>query len=329
MNETGVPRLPLGNAECQPTVELPIGTGVASLSAVASWPASLPATTAPSWNFTGSLRPGEIVAILYFLYVGAMAAMRPVAWSRTGLAILAAGGIYALAVTESRRSHAWSRVLRDWLTLGLILIAYWQVDWFATGSHVRWQDTWIGWDRTILDHFHVRAILESAGFLIPSTLELVYLLLYAVPCLALCAIHLWGDRKGIHRFETTLLMGTLTVYALLPHFPTISPRAAFAGADLPHYAGLWRGINVWLLDHYDIATSVFPSGHVAVAFSTAFGLLRAMPRRRAVWSFFFVVAVVVFTATVYCRYHYAVDGFASLIVAALMWRVSEVLDRDV
>ena len=72
----------------------------------------------------------------------------------------------------------------------------------------------------------------------------------------------------------------------------------------------------------DIGTSVFPSGHVAVAFSSAFGMLRAVRSRPGIWVPVFVVATLVYAATIYCRYHYAVDGLASIGIAALAWKVS-------
>jgi membrane-associated phospholipid phosphatase len=103
---------------------------------------------------------------------------------------------------------------------------------------------------------------------------------------------------------------------------------AFPNQDLPHAASLWRHINVWLLDHCDISTSVFPSGHVAVAFSSAFGLLRAIPERRWVWLSFLAAAVVVFTATIYGRYHYAADGIASIAISVVAWLCTAAWDPD-
>ena len=71
----------------------------------------------------------------------------------------------------------------------------------------------------------------------------------------------------------------------------------------------------------------FPSGHVAVAFSSGFGLLRAMPRKRWWWSAIFATATMVYIATVYGRYHYAADGIASIGISTAAWWVSGVIDR--
>lgn len=126
----------------------------------------------------------------------------------------------------------------------------------------------------------------------------------------------------MHRYLYTMLLGTLTVYALLPLLPVHGPHVVYPLADLPNVRGLGRGINVWILDHMDISTSVFPSGHVAVAFSSGLGMLAAVRERPWIWGGVMAAAVVVYVATVYCRYHYAVDGLASIAVVMAAWAVS-------
>jgi membrane-associated phospholipid phosphatase len=78
-----------------------------------------------------------------------------------------------------------------------------------------------------------------------------------------------------------------------------------------------------VLDHLDISTGVFPSGHVAVAFSSAFALLSVLRQRRWIWCSAFIIATMVYVATIYGRYHYAVDGLASIVIAFVAWRVAE------
>ena len=186
----------------------------------------------------------------------------------------------------------------------------------------------MNWDRILLNEMGLRAALESLGGLLPSMLEAIYLSLYAIPAICLGALYWQGGRSRIDKFLTTLLFGTLCAYALLPYFPTVSPRLAFPAQDLPNASSVWRSINVWLLDHCDIRTSVFPSGHVAVAFSSAFGLLRAIPERRWLGLSVLVTAAIVYTATIYCRYHYAADGLASIGISLLAWVSTAAMDRD-
>ena len=125
----------------------------------------------------------------------------------------------------------------------------------------------------------------------------------------------------------TFALGTLLAYALLPYFPVESPRIVFAGQDLPNVGTIWHTVNVWILDRLDISTSVFPSGHVAVAFSSAFGMKRALPERPEFFIGFLFAAVLVFLATIYGRYHYAADGVASIVISLATWFACEANER--
>lgn len=291
-----------------------------------------PAATPVRW-LTGAdalvYRRAEKIVIAYFVYNAVMVSIRAEPALHRLLAWLVPLAVWTAIGLEARFSRGWSRVVRDWATLGLILVAYRQVDWLGGGHAVAaWQRTWAGWDELLLRGAGLQAAIERFGALLPTSLELAYLLLYSVPAICLGALYWYGKRDQIDRFLTTMFLGTLTAYALLPHFPSVAPRVAFPGQELPHYSSLFRSVNLWLLDHCDIAVSVFPSGHVAVAFSCAFGLLRAIPERRALCALMIAVAAVVYTATVYGRYHYAADGLASIFIALIAWLFCEVIDRN-
>ena len=77
-----------------------------------------------------------------------------------------------------------------------------------------------------------------------------------------------------------------------------------------------RQWNLWILSTADIHSSVFPSGHVTVAFSAAFAMLLAMPDRRRIGWMLMTIAALVLVDTVYGRYHYAADGLAGLAISA-------------
>jgi membrane-associated phospholipid phosphatase len=52
-----------------------------------------------------------------------------------------------------------------------------------------------------------------------------------------------------------------------------------------------------------------------------------MPRKRWWWGGIFTAATLVFIATVYGRYHYAVDGIASIGISTGAWLLSGMIDR--
>jgi membrane-associated phospholipid phosphatase len=166
------------------------------------------------------------------------------------------------------------------------------------------------------------AVPEGVAVAGANLVQASYALLYGMPAICLGAVYAAGQRAQAGRFLFTLFLGTFSAYALLPHFPVRAPRFAFPSQLTPGAITIFGTWNIWVLDHFDIATSVFPSGHVAVAFSSAFGLLRALPKRRAVWMAAFGVAGCVWAATIYSRFHYTADGAASFLISIAAWQVS-------
>ena len=61
--------------------------------------------------------------------------------------------------------------------------------------------------------------------------------------------------------------------------------------------------------------AAFPSSHVALAWVTVYFSFLYLPRIR--W-LHLVMAVLLSLATVYCRYHFAVDAIAGVATAALL-----------
>ena len=106
-------------------------------------------------------------------------------------------------------------------------------------------------------------------------------------------------------------------YALYPFFPSEPPRTIFPGELSSGVDTVFRQVNWWILGKAGIHTSVFPSGHVASAFGAGIGLLLALPERRVYGIALTLVGAGIAFATVYGRYHYAVDALAGLLVACL------------
>ncbi len=273
------------------------------------------------------LRGSERLVIAYFL----LAALRTAGRGRwlPAMVDLCVPLVFAgLAWAEQRSRRLGVSVARDWMPMAFLLLAYWNVDWTAgpvhSGGH---EQRWVVLDRMLLDRWGGRALIESCGALFPSILELAYALLYAIPPLVMGGIYLSGRRREAERFLFPLLAGALTAYALLPLFPSVTPRVLFPDQDLPGILTVFRRLNLWVLDTLDIQASVFPSGHVAVAFSAALGANRVFPDRRWVGRALALFAALVAVNTVYARYHYAVDGAAGAAIACVAYGVSVVRER--
>jgi membrane-associated phospholipid phosphatase len=249
------------------------------------------------------LRSSEWLLVAYFAYVALVSAFFISPWRSW---VVAAAVI--LIVLRLARSESW---FRDLAPLLLMLIGFHEMDWFTPVIRDRHlEQSWIVWDRSLLDQHGLRAMIERAGLLLPVFFELCYLLVYAVGFVAVWALLAHGRRDRLNKFWLIYLAGTLGAYALFPYFPSEPPRIVFAGADIPSIVTVLRRFNLWILGNFSIHSSVFPSAHVSSAFSAAWGLLATLPERRWIGWAMALYGVCVAIATVYGRYHYAVDVLA-------------------
>jgi membrane-associated phospholipid phosphatase len=270
------------------------------------------------------LRPYEWLIIAYYTYVAAIAPVfipkGETRWLGAAVAAIVTGILFGLTRYYS--------ILRDWIPIACTLGAYREMNWFtpAVRDH-HLERAWIVWDRWLLDTAHLRAAVESLGPLLPSLLEICYVLVYAIAPISLTILFLNSPRnlrrERVSAFWFAYLAGTLTSYALFPYFPSDPPRTVFAGADLPTVITVFRRFNLAILGEYGIHSSVFPSAHVSAAFACGWGLLIAMPDRRRFGWIVAAYASLVAVATVYGRYHYATDALAGFAISFLAFAALE------
>ncbi len=268
-------------------------------------------------------RKSEWICAAYFAYTAVVAAVRPV-FAGVRLEVWAADAAVfaALWMLSSRRAahHPTLAVVRDWFPLALILLAYRQMGWMALPhGNQNFEHYWIGLDRMLLQDWGLKRAIESLGPLLPNVLELSYLLVYVMPVAATGVFYAAGARERLDRAYQIVLSATLATYALYPYFPSEPPRAVFPLDDLPVMSAL-RAFNLKIVGAYGIHLSVFPSGHAAAAFSCAFAVRRLLPEHRMAGRVFLWLAVLIAIATVYGRYHFAIDTIAGLGMAlAAAW----------
>ena len=253
-----------------------------------------------------ALRSSEWLLIGYFTYVALISGPRlPV--------LVAAGFITLLAYGESRGNREFFSIARDWLPLALTLMAYREMDWFTPLARDHFLEfQWIQWDRTLLHDWGFQRALESLGAVLPSYLELCYLLVYAVGPFTVAALYFEHRRDRVNRVLFLYLLGTFLAYALFPFFLSQPPRTLFATQDLPNIMTALRRFNLWIVNGYGIHSSVFPRAHVSSAFSAGWALLLHLPERKRYGRAMLIYAASVAIAAVYGRYHYAVDVVAGV-----------------
>ena len=274
------------------------------------------------------LRRTEWVLLAFLLYAQALAFALPLSPEvrlracLIDLGVIAIGGLLALA--DAARPTLAVSVARDWLPLGVVLLAYQEMGWFAaphTGTAL--ESRWVIWDRIVL-RGGAKALIETFGPVLPSVLDICYFLVYALAPFSIVVLYVYRKRERLDRFILIFVLSVLLCYAQFPFWPSAPPRLIFFGEDFPRYDTVFRRFNWWMLGNYGIHTSVFPSAHVAGAFAAAFGMRRALPEHKWASRLLLTVAVLIAIATVYGRYHYLADAMAGLFVAA---SVTAVLSR--
>ena len=104
--------------------------------------------------------------------------------------------------------------------------------------------------------------------------------------------------------------------SLLPYYPLAFPPEVAQGIFFRLMAALYR--------LFESGGGAFPSSHVAVAICTLYFSYRYLPRIRHLH---LAAVVSLGAATIYCRYHYAVDVAAGALTAAVLIPLGELLYR--
>jgi len=261
------------------------------------------------------VRRSEWVIFAFLVYAPALGVILQLHAARLIVVNALLAAAYAVLIyRDSLRPSLALSVARDWLPLAFVLLAYREMGWFAVPHTAHPLETrWVAWDRSLL-RGGARTVIESMGVVVPSVLEICYSVVYAIAPFAVAILYLYRSRDRVDRFLFIFTVAVLLCYAQFPFWPSDPPRVLFPSQD-PPFDTVFRRFNLWMLGNYGIHTSVFPSAHVAGAFAAAFGIRLALPRVRWVRRFLLAMAVLIATATVYGRYHYAADAVAGFAIA--------------
>jgi membrane-associated phospholipid phosphatase len=284
-------------------------------------PGGAEAAVVPSFSlYFNPVRWSELVLSIYFVYAAALALLLPVSPEVRAVSVVLnltiLAGYALLIYAHGLRGRRMLGVMRDWLPLVLMLLAYREMGWLAPRTHsYSLERSWIVVDRLALRTWRLHDAIEWLGPVVPSILEIAYSLVYATAPFGLAMLYVYGARKRSEQYLLILVLGVLLAYAQFPFWPSEPPRTVFPGDDAPSMQTVFRRFNWFLLGGYGIHTSVFPSAHVSGAFAAAFGMMRALPEKPWVGRSLLVMALLIATATVYGRYHYMVDAAAGFAVS--------------
>lgn len=267
--------------------------------------------------------PAAWIQVVFVSFLAAIAWLRPLSRSRQlKVSLLALIAIVAIVLEYFSRNWltppAYS-TLRDWLPAALLLIPYWQVGQFFTGSDPD-KERWLAeFDRRFFQTLRIEPAKISIGTVFASYLELSYVLVYPLIPLGLLVLDLTGMQQYINYYWIVVLPATYICFGITPFVQAMPPRslANYEKFNMP--LSPVRKMNSFILRRGSIQAITFPSAHVGSAAASALVLLRIEPLFGLI---FLVIALSIAVSTVVGGYHYAADVLLASFVAVFIFAVT-------
>jgi membrane-associated phospholipid phosphatase len=140
------------------------------------------------------------------------------------------------------------------------------------------------------------------------------------------------DRKQFAHFMAIVSLVLYLCYLVYILLPVVGPRVLYPGVVDPAWVPDWPSnvdptppdtvrramffkLMEWIYEHFEKAGAAFPSSHVAVAVVTLYFSFRYL---RVLRYPHLIAVMLLCVSTVYGRYHYLIDVFGGLLLAAVM-----------
>ena len=231
--------------------------------------------------------------------------------------------VVALA-TLSARARVLSPV-RDWLPLVAVPLLYVELRWIIPVMGAAHRDAAVvGWERLLFPSNPSATLATRAPSLaLSEALHLAYALYYPVVGIPPMVLFFTGARRKLAATTLALVMVYAVCFLVYPIFPVDGPRFLLGPAPAP--VGPIRRYVLALLERGSSRGTAFPSSHVAASVVAA---LCALQHQRRIGVVAAVIALGLTIATVYGGFHYAVDAVAGLVLAVVVWALSNAVWRS-
>ena len=259
------------------------------------------------------MRIAEVVNLTYFAFFTILGVMWALPSHSRIKAILIGLAGFGINLTAS----AAPGVVRDWLPVPLMALAYWQSGCFFQRPNPRLQSLFESWERKILEALHIHPDQLARSWL-GGLFELAYMFCYPVVPLGLGVLYISGISDAADEYWTIVLLSAYPCYILLPFIQLLPPRLVERTDVTANRTAHLRGLNLWLVRRITHQANTFPSGHVAASTAIALVLLRLTPVVGIVFAF---IAAGIAAGCTVGRYHYIVDVVAALGLAATIFAI--------
>lgn len=229
--------------------------------------------------------------------------------------------LVVLGLAGMRARGSGFAVLRDWYPLAFFVIFFEQIEALVHAFADGWYDhLLIAADRALFGVDPTVWIEQFASYWLTEAMQFAYISYF--PLTAGVAAYLWF-RHGRPAFRLLMIASALTYYAcyvIFIVFPIESPYHALRHLQQVELrGGLFTTLIDWVERYGRVHGGAFPSAHVA---GSVVALLTTWRFAPTVGAWLTPLIALLMAATVYGRYHYAVDVLAGVAVAGLGYTVA-------
>ncbi len=203
-------------------------------------------------------------------------------WNITLLAVVPIAAVMLVRSTVLFLPALHVSIIRDWLTVALFLVPYWQTGQFFQGPNHHIEERLLAFDRWLMPQTAATSGTSRTG--LGLALEVAYLFCYPLVPLGLAALYVAGQRGHVASFWLVVLVATYLCYLITPFVPAYPPRDLAGVRPAPAQTGKARVFNRWILNHGSIHAISFPSAHVALRSPSRWPC--CVSRRRSGWFFY-------------------------------------------
>jgi membrane-associated phospholipid phosphatase len=248
-----------------------------------------------------------------------------------------------LACVSRRTGSRVLRAIHDWSAFALVLFTYKQL-YFIIGPIHRNKDydqLLISLDRLIFRTNPTQWIARFSNPLATELLQIAYSSFYVLFIAVGLELYRRRDKSQFSQFRFTVVYGFFVSYLAYFAFPAAGPRFTlhdFSRIDSELPGLLFAEPLRWFVNYFEAIRpgmpnalafayaqrDVFPSGHTMLTLMT---IVLAYEYRLRIRNYVLGVGILLIIATVYMRYHYAVDLAAGALLAVPCLLTSDKLHR--
>jgi membrane-associated phospholipid phosphatase len=263
------------------------------------------------------MRSSEWIQAGFAVILALVAWLRPLPagrrWIVTLLAVFALIAMALARLSIHLLAPVHVSILRDWLTVVLMPVPYWQTGQFFLGPDQKIQNRLAQIDRWLLNFIPRSA--RSFGPYTRLSLEWAYTLCYPLAPLGLAVLYIAGLRQYTGTFWFIVLVPTYLCYAITLFVPALPPRSITKDQAPAEPRTKSQIMNLWILKYLSIQAISFPSAHVASALAVSIVLLHYVPVAGVV---FLAISFWIAVAAVVGKYHYASDVLLGALMALIV-----------